>query len=164
LKKELLIYTDGSSIPRNKFGRSCGGWAAVFVFPENQIETVGFEVGATNNQMELQSVIEALKGIHILRNLKNWDIKIYADSAYVVNGVNDWFQSWEKNNFKTAGKKDVKNLDQWRELMSLYRKLKNVKILKIKGHSGFSGNVSADESAGMASMYELTKKLEALKD
>ena len=56
---------------------------------------------------------------------------------------------WEKNNWKTSDKKDVKNIDLWKKLKEL---TKNEKIEWnwIKGHSGDPYNELADKLAKKA--------------
>jgi len=53
----IEIYTDGAC--SGNPGK--GGWGAVLLYKEHKKEISGFQMEATNNQMELMAVIEALK-------------------------------------------------------------------------------------------------------
>ena len=140
--KTLEIYTDGSSLGNP----GPGGWGTVVVDNDKIIKEIGGgEKNTTNNRMELQAAIEALK--YIIKE-KILEVTIYADSAYVLNGITSWIFGWEKNGWKTANKKPVLNQELWQELVSLTRSFKG-KIIwqKVKGHSGHVYNDKADEIA-----------------
>jgi len=143
MAKEIEIYTDGSSLGNP----GPGGWGTVVVEKSKIImELGGFAKQTTNNRMELQAVIEALKHMHKIH--KEDTVTIYADSAYVLNGITSWVFGWEKNGWQTANKKPVLNQELWQELISLVRGFKG-KIIwqKVKGHSGHVYNDKADEIA-----------------
>ena len=74
-------------------------------------------------------------------------MEIYSDSAYVVNAFTQkWIDNWIKNNWKTADKKSVKNVDLWQELLVLI-KTHNVTFKKVKGHSDNELNERCDKLA-----------------
>lgn len=107
MKDKIEIYTDGSCLgnPGN------GGWAAILLYKEHQKKISGGKENTTNNQMELQAVIEALKALK-----RPSEIIIYTDSQYVKNGLTMWITNWKRNGWRTADKKPVKNLELWQEL------------------------------------------------
>ena len=145
MSKKIEIYTDGSSLGNP--GK--GGWGVVII--ENKKitkELGGHEKMTTNNRMELQAVIEALKYLPTRQDLVGMEVEIHADSAYVLGGVTTWIHNWEKNNWRTTDKKPVLNQDLWQKLIALVRSSKN-KIIwqKVKGHSGHIWNDKADEIA-----------------
>ena len=76
-------------------------------------------------------------------------IKIYTDSTYLKEGITNWINIWEKNNWKTADKKNVKNVDLWKKLKELI-KINKVDWYWIKGHSKDPMNDLADELAKKA--------------
>ena len=76
-------------------------------------------------------------------------IKIYTDSNYVKDGITIWINNWEKNNWKTADKKNVKNVDLWKKLKDLV-KMKHVEWNWIKGHSDDPLNDLVDRLAKKA--------------
>ncbi len=137
-RKNIEIYTDGAC----SGNPGIGGWAAVLTYNKNMKEISGGNENTTNNRMELLAVIEALKAIK-----EPCIVKIYSDSAYVVNAfLNDWISSWQKNNWKNSSKEEVKNIDLWNELLILAKK-HNVKFIKVKGHSNNELNNRCDELA-----------------
>ena len=112
------------------------------MYKDNKKEISGGQKDTTNNIMELTAVIEALKLLKYPCN-----VSLYSDSAYVVNAFSqNWITSWEKNNWKTSDKKDVKNKDLWQELLNLTN-IHTVKFIKVKGHSNNKYNNRCDELA-----------------
>ena len=99
--KKVTVYTDGAC----SGNPGPGGWGAILMYNENKKEISGAEKETTNNIMEITAVLEALK---ILK--EECEVKIYSDSAYVVNAFNQgWIYNWRKNNWKTANKEPVNN-------------------------------------------------------
>ena len=80
---------------------------------------------------------------------KREKIKIYTDSIYVKDGITNWIKKWEKNNWKTSNKRDVKNIDLWKSLKNLAESHK-IKWEWVKGHSGHPENERADALANIA--------------
>ncbi len=143
MNNNIEIYTDGSSLGNP--GR--GGWGTVIVENTKIINELGnFDKDTTNNRMELQAAIEALK--YINKEYKESTVTIHADSAYVLGGITNWIFGWEKNGWKTSKKDPVLNQDLWEQLIREVRDFKG-KIIwqKVKGHSGHVYNDRADEIA-----------------
>lgn len=136
------VYTDGSSLGNP----GPGGWGTVVVYQDKIIKELGgYDNNTTNNKMELQAAIEALK-YFIKSDIK--EVNIYADSAYVLGGVTNWIFGWEKNGWRTSKKEPVLNQELWKELISLVREFKGkINWQKVKGHSGHIYNDKADEIA-----------------
>ena len=68
--------------------------------------------------MELTAAIKASRILLILiieKQLSLKNIVIFTDSTYVKEGITNWINNWENNNWKTADKKNVKNTDLWRK-------------------------------------------------
>lgn len=149
------VYTDGACANNQGEGLQPGGWAAVFV---NGPALSGGESATTNNRMEMRAVIEALKNTP-----PNSQVKIYSDSAYVINCFKqNWIDKWEKNGWITSAKKPVENKDLWLEMRQL-EKERHVEWIKVKGHSGNQWNEMADTLAVAAipnhkKAYEKTTK------
>ena len=110
---------------------------------KRQKELKGGAKSTTNNRMELQAVIEALKAIK--PRFKGKTV-LFSDSTYVLKGLQEWLPGWKKRGWKTASKKPVKNEDLWRELDALAAK-RDVDWRWVKGHAGDIGNERADELA-----------------
>ncbi|MDC0472649.1 ribonuclease HI [Pelagibacteraceae bacterium] len=135
------IYTDGAC----SGNPGPGGWGVVILDEgKNQKNVSGKEKNTTNNRMELTAPIMALKEIET-----NSEVIIYTDSTYVKNGITEWIKKWEKNGWKSANKKPVKNKDLWIKLDNLCKK--NRIVWKwVKGHSNNRFNNLADTLATKA--------------
>ena len=135
---EVVIYTDGAC--SGNPGK--GGWGAILMFGEHKKEISGAEKETTNNRMELTAPIEAMK---LLK--KPCVVKIYSDSAYLVNAFTQgWIYNWQKNGWKTSDKKDVKNRDLWEEIYR-FTKIHKIEWIKVKGHSDNEFNNLCDKMA-----------------
>lgn len=133
--KNVTIYTDGAC----SGNPGPGGWGAILMYNDVKKEISGANKETTNNIMEITAVLEALK---LLKEECN--VKIYSDSAYVVNAFNQgWIYNWKKNNWKTAGKTPVKNKALWEELYEFTQKHK-IEFIKVKGHSDNEYNNRCD--------------------
>ena len=60
-----------------------------------------------------------------------------------------WVLNWQRNNWKTADKNDVKNKELWQELVKLTN-MHQVTFIKVKGHSDNEYNNRCDELARKA--------------
>ena len=144
---EIKIYTDGACIGNP----GPGGWAAIILIENEKKELFGGEKLTTNNRMELTAAIKALEYCDLQeerqRTLKQ--IKIYTDSTYVKEGITIWINNWEKNNWKTADKKNVKNVDLWKKLKELV-KINQIEWCWVMGHSDNPMNDLADKLAKKA--------------
>lgn len=135
---EVTIYTDGAC----SGNPGPGGWGAILMFQDMKKEISGGKKETTNNVMELTAVIEALKLLKYPCH-----VNLYSDSAYVVNAfVQKWIVNWQKNNWKTSNKEDVKNKELWQELLDL-TSIHTVKFIKVKGHADNEFNNRCDELA-----------------
>ena len=136
--EDVTIYTDGAC--SGNPGK--GGWGAILMCKGKMKEISGGEKETTNNRMELTAPIEALK---LLK--KPCNVKIYSDSAYLINAfTNGWIYNWFKNGWKTADKKDVKNKELWIEIYN-YTKIHKIEWIKVKGHSDNEYNNRCDAMA-----------------
>jgi len=144
---KLKIYTDGACIGNP----GPGGWAAIIIKKEQQKELFGGEKLTTNNRMELTAAIQALKYCEEekIKTTLIKKIEIYTDSTYLKDGITLWTKNWEKNNWKTSGKKNVKNVDLWKNLIKLVKD-RQVEWFWVKGHSENSMNDLADRLAKKA--------------
>jgi len=143
----FTIYTDGACIGNP----GPGGWGAVILSENKKIELFGGEKLTTNNRMELMAAIKSLEhcGNIIKNNSDSKKISIYTDSNYLKEGITVWINKWEKNNWKTANNKDVKNIDLWKKLKNLI-KSKDIDWRWVKGHSNNPMNDLADKLAKKA--------------
>ena len=135
----LVIYTDGAC----SGNPGPGGWGVVMYHGRRTKELSGGDPSTTNNRMEMQAVIEALKAIKPGFSGKT---VLFSDSTYVLKGLQEWLPGWKKRGWKTAAKKPVKNADLWRELDAL-ASARTIDWRWVKGHAGDVGNERADELA-----------------
>ena len=138
----IKIYTDGSCIGNP----GSGGWAAIILNGDKQDIISGRKKNTTNNQMELMAAIKALVFFS-----KKQKIRIYTDSNYVKEGITDWIKIWEKNNWKTASKKKVKNIELWIKLNTLSN-FHDIEWKWVKAHSGDPMNDLVDKLARKATL------------
>jgi len=137
-KMKYKIYTDGAC----SGNPGPGGWAAIILY-NNEIKEMfsGSEKNTTNNQMELLASIKAIQKFK-----KKSEISIFTDSTYVRDGITTWIEKWEKNGWKTASKKTVKNKELWKKLKNLSSK-HSIKWVWVKGHAQDKYNNLVDELA-----------------
>ena len=143
--KELVIYTDGSSLGNP----GPGGWGAVLIGNKQVVELGEKHGTVTNNQMELLSLYKSFEYL-IEQGIRDYIITVHSDSTYVVNGLNEWIHGWKAKNWITAAKKPVLNKDLWQDLDRVreFVETDNTLFIKhIKAHAGHEHNERADDIA-----------------
>ena len=158
------VWTDGACTVNTRKG----GWGVVLQCPsavDGKIitkELSGCATDTTNNLMELQAMIEALK---VLQIREDFQFNIHTDSKYVMLSILNR-EEYEAKNFKK-----VKNVEKLKELYAVLDSksltynghygsksdlativFKNnngiiVNFVKVLGHSDNVGNNRADELA-----------------
>jgi ribonuclease HI len=152
--KKVTIYTDGACLGNP----GAGGWAATLEYSGVCRDFTGGELATTNNRMELQAAIEAL------RRLKEpCEVQLYTDSEYLREGISTWIHAWKARGWK----KKVKNKDLWLQLDEVCKKQK-VTWHWVRGHSGTVQNERCDMLAVEAaqkieSTHSIEQREEALK-
>jgi ribonuclease HI len=134
---EVVIYTDGAC----SGNPGPGGWGVVMRWQGTEKEMYGAEPLTTNNRMELMAAIQALEALQ-----RPSTVILHTDSKYLLDGITKWIQGWQRNGWKTAAKKPVKNDDLWRRLVEAMRP-HDVRWVWVKGHAGDPGNERADALA-----------------
>jgi ribonuclease HI len=139
------LYSDGAC----KGNPGMGGWGAVAYFTDGSAaELGGRSPTTTNNRMEMQAAIEAMK--YFIQFGQTTPCTIYTDSEYVIKGVTSWLKGWKSRGWKTAAGKPVLNQDLWEvldELSNTIRMQSKGKPLRwehVKGHAGNVGNERCD--------------------
>lgn len=159
----LAIYTDGSSAPKPR----TGGVGIRFIFPDEEIKDFlpyGYK-GATNNMMELQAPILALKEVLKLDNLRGAEgIVIYSDSQYVVNHYKTAMFTWPNTKWIKSNGEPVANTNQWKELLRLMKRVWQkfriyVDFEKVEAHSGVEHNEAVDKLAKQSRVGGLRKNM-----
>ena len=160
------VWTDGACTVNTRKG----GWGVVLQCPSNANgeiitkELSGSETDTTNNIMELQGMIEAIKALQIR---EGFEYSIHTDSKYVMLSL------LNRKEYELKGFKKVKNVDKLKELYSVLDSkflkfhtsvgnktelssvtygngLASVNFIKVDGHSDNVGNNRADELAVQA--------------
>ena len=134
---EVVIYTDGAC----SGNPGPGGWGVVMRWQDRDKELHGGEPLTTNNRMELMAAIQALEAL-----TRPSKVSLHTDSKYLLDGITKWVEGWQRNGWKTAAKKPVKNDDLWRRLIEAMRP-HEVNWVWVKGHAGDPGNERADALA-----------------
>ncbi|WP_298138201.1 ribonuclease HI [Acidiferrobacter sp.] len=137
---KVVIHTDGAC--RGNPGP--GGWGAILEAGDHERLLSGAEPATTNNRMELQAAIAALKALK-----RPCEVEIVTDSQYVRQGITEWLAQWKRRGWLTAGRRPVANADLWRELDAAASG-HTVHWRWVKGHSGHPGNERADRLANEA--------------
>jgi ribonuclease HI len=136
----VVVYTDGAC----SGNPGPGGWAWA-VAPDGEPCGSGGEARTTNQRMELQAVLEALRALGA--GSEAGPIEVVSDSTYVVNCFKDrWWVNWQRNGWRNASKKPVANADIWQPLVALVQ-AGNVTFRWVKGHSGHAMNDLVDALA-----------------
>ena len=123
----LIAYTDGACLGNP----GPGGWGVRILSPDGFVQELGGAVGTTtNNRMELQAAIEALKAI----GSYPVEATIFTDSRYVIDGLTKWIQNWRRRGWKTIANTPVKDRALWIVLDRLNHP--GIRWQHVRGHSG----------------------------
>ena len=145
MNRVITIYTDGSSLGNP--GR--GGWGALVMSDKSVVELGGFVPDTTNNKMELLAMIKSFEML-AERGITDYDVTVFADSKYVLNGLTSWIHGWKAKGWKKADGKPVLNQDLWVALDGLYNFLQTDNKLfleHVKAHNGQVFNERVDDIA-----------------
>lgn len=136
---KVVIYTDGGADPNP----GIGGWAAILRAAGREKVLSGNAPWTTNNQMELQAAIAALKAL-----TRPSSIELHTDSEYLRKGITEFIEVWAGNDWKRRGK-PVANAELWQELWAL-AKQHDIDWRWVKGHAGDPLNERVDALARRA--------------
>tara|TARA_A100001015_G_C14954134_1_gene698018 strand:- start:353 stop:805 length:453 start_codon:yes stop_codon:yes gene_type:complete len=136
---KVSIFTDGAC----SGNPGPGGWGALLVAKQDEKiiskkEICGGAKLTTNNRMELTAAIKGLKEL-----TKPSKVTVVTDSKYLKDGMTKWLDQWFANGWQTTAKKDIKNIDLWKEIHSV-SKLHIVSWDWVKGHDNHEENERAD--------------------
>jgi ribonuclease HI len=139
---QVEIATDGAC----KGNPGPGGWGAIIRSGTKERELAGGEKLTTNNRMEMMAAIEALNALK-----QPCRVKLSTDSRYVMDGLTKWIHGWQKNGWRTADRKPVKNAELWQALLAA-AKPHRIDWIWVKGHAGHADNERADRLASDAAV------------
>lgn len=136
---QVDLFTDGAC----SGNPGPGGWAYILKHPASGSEKrrAGAEADTTNNRMELRACVEGLRALK-----QRCRVRLVTDSKYVADGLREWLPRWKARGWKTADKKDVKNVDLWEPLDELAQK-HDLNIQHVYGHAGHAENEECDRMA-----------------
>ena len=154
-REPITAYTDGSCLGNP----GPGGWGIVVSDSRMKLTACGHDPATTNQRMELQAAIEALKATARTER----PVILTTDSQYVSKGVTEWLEGWKARGWRTSGSKPVANADLWRELDTLAAARKGpLEWRWRKGHSGCPGNSEADAMARLGAEGAARRKRTAI--
>jgi len=136
----VVIHTDGAC----SGNPGPGGWGAILAFGDHEKELKGGEPNTTNNRMELMAAISALEALK-----RPCRVDLHTDSQYLRDGVMAYLARWQRNGWRTADKKPVKNIDLWQRLDAAMRQ-HQIRWHWLRGHAGHALNERADLLARQA--------------
>ncbi|HEX8583525.1 MAG TPA: ribonuclease HI [Allosphingosinicella sp.] len=134
---EVEIFTDGAC----KGNPGPGGWGAIIRAGAQEKELSGGEPLTTNNRMEMMAAIRALQALK-----RACTVTLWTDSNYLRDGITKWIHGWQRNGWKTADRKPVKNAELWQELLQAVGS-HTIEWKWVKGHAGHPENERADKLA-----------------
>ena len=142
-KMLVEMYTDGAC----SGNPGAGGYGTILRFKDKTGKyhekelTAGYKL-TTNNRMELLAVIVGLEALKM-----PCKVRITSDSKYFIDAFEQkWIDGWQRNNWKNASKKPVKNVDLWLRLLDAM-KIHEVDLIWVKGHNGHEFNERCDKLA-----------------
>lgn len=135
--KQVDLFTDGAC----SGNPGPGGWGALLRYNGHEKELGGGDPATTNNRMEMTAVIEGLSALKT-----RCAVTVHTDSKYVMDGVTQYLKNWKARGWKTADKKDVKNIDLWQKLDAALQR-HDVRWIWVKGHAGHAENERVDDIA-----------------
>lgn len=147
----LIIYTDGSSAPNPRRG----GVGFRMIFPDGTVKDFspsGYR-GATNNEMELQACVLALREVIKFEDLKGVQgIIIYTDSQYIVGNYKNAMFNWPRMKWVRSNGEPVLNTSIWKEIIRLMKRIGvkfriQIDFEKVEAHSGIKDNEDVDKLA-----------------
>ena len=118
-----------------------GGYGTILRHGRHVKELSGYAAETTNNRMEM---LGAISGLEALKH--PCQVRLTTDSQYLVKGMNEWIEGWQKKNWKNSKKEEVANRDLWERLLAL-AKIHQIEWVWVKGHAGHPENERCDELA-----------------
>jgi ribonuclease HI len=145
----IILYTDGACI-NNGYKTAVGGWAYVLLWDsmKREIRHSNFEEPATNNRMEMKSILFGLRDIESRWIFPYPKIAVISDSQYCIKGASTWMYNWKRKGWRRKIKKEksLLNVDLWKEIFDICQIL-NPFFFWVKGHSGNKYNEICDNLA-----------------
>ena len=136
MDKAVEMFTDGAC----SGNPGPGGWGVILRYNGVEKELSGGARETTNNRMEMMAAIAGLEALK-----KKSRVKIYTDSKYLQQGVEEWMPGWKAKGWP----KKIKNQDLWQRIDHLMAG-HEVTFHWVRGHDGHIENERADALARAA--------------
>ena len=140
---DVIIYTDGAC----SGNPGPGGWAAVLSAGEHTKQIAGHVAQATNNEMELMAVLEALKAL----KRTGLSVAIYTDSLLVVGWLSGEYRAREPHIAQLVAQ--IKTVVEGKFLA--------LDLFHVRAHSGNASNERANRLAQAAAAQAKAQLLAA---
>ena len=129
-----------------------GGYGAVLRCNGHEKNISGSEPLTTNNRMELTGAIAALRKL-----TRSCHVIITTDSQYLVKGMTEWIEGWQRKGWQNSKKEPVLNRDLWEELL-VFAGQHCIEWRWVRGHNGHAENERCDSLAREAIADLMQKK------
>ena len=144
----VVVYSDGGG----ERGSTAAG-ACIIDFGQGlePIGLIAYLGPGTNNEAEICGGLLAFSYLRsqISPGEEIKEVKWVCDSEYVLKSACGYIVNWQKNGWKTAAKKPVKNQGLWRAFLHLSAGLK-IHPEHVRGHTGHPENEACDSAATWA--------------
>ena len=135
----VTIYTDGAC----QGNPGPGGWGVILRYGQHEKTLSGGEADTTNNRMELQAALEALRA-----QTEPCQVTLFTDSEYLKKGITEWLPNWKRRNWRRKGGK-LANVDLWMKLDEEITR-HQISWRWVRGHAGHHFNERVDKLARKA--------------
>jgi len=142
---EFSLFSDGGS----STGKGAAGAAVVENHKTKSRTCYAAYLGqATNNEAEIVAALLGFSAIHFLRGSASTKPVVHwvSDSEYLLKSATGYIHNWQRNGWKTADKKPVKNQGLWRMYLSLTSGMSIVEE-HVRGHTGHPENEACDTAS-----------------
>lgn len=138
----MICYTDGACS-----GNPGPGGFGIIILDDNENFITSYskhDPNTTNNRCELKAILWVL----LTYGKEPIPPKVFSDSAYAVNTLNQWCWRWAKNGWIKSDNKKPENLDLIQTYYEYWNKGYRINLQKCQGHTGLDDwNSKADKLA-----------------
>jgi ribonuclease HI len=118
-----------------------GGYGCIVRHDGIETELSGRDMLTTNNKMELTAAIIGLESLTTPSK-----VILTTDSQYLVKGMTEWINGWQKRGWINSSNKPVLNRNLWERLLALSR-VHDIQWVWVRGHNGHDENERCDALA-----------------
>ena len=147
--EDFIVYSDGGG---ERGSNAAGACIVHDTSTDSYTCLVVFLGGATNNEAEISAGLLGLSQVGLFcESLGTRDVSVrwVADSEYTLKSATEYIHNWQRNGWKTAAKKPVKNQGLWNAYLHLARDFKIIPE-HVRGHTGHTENEACDTASTWA--------------